>query len=195
MPRVRIAIKDQRLRVIAKGLMRRDTTRSRRSCRPGGVFACGVQVFPYRQFRHSPDCFSRCFRYPWRMQEVLHFDVHGRSLLRHIQARIQQCRQLKAEAVTLDEREGWQAEESGLVDAFFGLDRTAIRRNFQSSHLPRYEAGLQDGRTIMKVLEQHASLRQNEFLGRTDPESESRLGGSSASPDTSLNRRQVAWPR
>ena len=69
-------------------------------------------------------------------------------------SRIEWCRlQRKRKiAVTLEEEEGWQAEEAGLIDAWLGRDRTATRRNSRPSLLRRYERGLRDGQALMDVL-------------------------------------------
>jgi rsbT co-antagonist protein RsbR len=47
-----------------------------------------LQVFPYRQFRDSPDCFPRPIRYCDPMWERLRRNAHDRALLRHILTRI-----------------------------------------------------------------------------------------------------------
>jgi hypothetical protein len=124
------------------------------------------------------------------MQEVRHFDTNGCSLLWKIQSRIEHCRRLKAEALTPDEEGAWEAEASGLVDAFLGLDRTDLQRDRHPSHVSRYAAGLQDGRTIMQLLlEQYPSQPREEYRGRSDGSSD---GNIKASPDTSLHHRHVA---
>ena len=124
------------------------------------------------------------------MQEVRRLDTNGCSLLWNIQSRIEYCRRLKAEALTAEEENAWEAEASGLVDACLGLDRTALQRDRHPSHVARYMTGLQDGHTIMKMLlEQYPSQRLEESLGQGNGS----LGGNGkASPDTSLDRRHVA---
>jgi hypothetical protein len=68
----------------------------------------------------------------------------------HLRARIASCRLFREDAASPEEREGWLAEEAGLIDALLGLDQTAV-----SSHqVPprqrdRYAVGLHDGRSIL----------------------------------------------
>jgi hypothetical protein len=134
------------------------------------------------------------FRYSDRMQEMLRCNAHGSALLRHIQACIALCRLLRAAALTQEERAPWQAEERGLVDAFLGLDRTAIQRDRHPHHLSRYQLGLQDGQTIIKVFESDSTQHRDHgnvqltLLSGWDNRSLERT----ASRDTSEIRRHVA---
>jgi hypothetical protein len=48
-----------------------------------------------------------------------------------------------------DEREGWWAEEAGLMDALLGRDRTAFMKAMHGSQFTRYLCGLHDGQAIL----------------------------------------------
>jgi len=65
--------------------------------------------------------------------------------------RIEWCERLRKMAVTREEEEGWQAEEAGLLDAFLGIDRTELTTNCHPHRLNRYQLGLRDGRTVMRM--------------------------------------------
>ena len=68
----------------------------------------------------------------------------------NIISRIEWCRlQLQLPSVTREEREGWSAEEAGLVDALFGRDRTTFIRAEHPSQLPRYQRGFEDGQGLL----------------------------------------------
>ena len=72
---------------------------------------------------------------------------HNQILLR-----IVWCRLLRREALTPDEKEGWLAEEVGLLDAFRGRDRTVkFRRVHRPSRFKRYELGLCDGQVLIRL--------------------------------------------
>jgi hypothetical protein len=68
-----------------------------------------------------------------------------------IKSRIKWCRRLREAARTWEEAEGWRAEEAGLLDAWIGVDRTAITRCCLLYRFPRYQLGLRDGRTLRRV--------------------------------------------
>jgi len=65
--------------------------------------------------------------------------------------RIEWCERLRKMAVTREEEEGWRAEEAGLLDAFLGIDRTELTTNCHPHRLNRYQLGLRDGRTVMRM--------------------------------------------
>lgn len=70
----------------------------------------------------------------------------------HIISRIEWCRlQQRLHSFTRDERAGWRAEETGLVDALFGRDRTAFMREEHRSQFTRYQCGLEDGRALLRL--------------------------------------------
>ena len=66
-----------------------------------------------------------------------------------INSRIEWCRlQQLLPSGTREEREGWRAEEAGLVDALFGRDRAALVREKHRSQLTRYQRGFEDGHAL-----------------------------------------------
>jgi len=68
----------------------------------------------------------------------------------NIISRIEWCRlQQQHPSVTREEREGWQAEEAGLVDALFGRDRTAFIRAEHPFQLTPYQRGFEDGQALL----------------------------------------------
>ncbi len=78
----------------------------------------------------------------------------GRPLIdacsNQIHGRINWCRfQQQLTTITLDEREGWWAEEAGLMDALLGKDRTTYMQATHGSQLRRYLCGLHDGQTLL----------------------------------------------
>ena len=67
-------------------------------------------------------------------------------------SRIEWCRlEQQLHSVTREERAGWRAEVAGLVDALRGRDRTAVMREQHSSQFPRYQCGLEDGQTLLRL--------------------------------------------
>jgi hypothetical protein len=61
----------------------------------------------------------------------------------HIISRIKWCRlQQQLHSVTREERAGWWAEETGLVDALGCRDRIAFMRVEHRSQFTRYQCGL-----------------------------------------------------
>jgi hypothetical protein len=67
----------------------------------------------------------------------------------NIVSRIEWCRlQQQLPSVTREEREGWRAEEAGLMDALCRRDRTAFMRENHRSECTRYQCGLQDGHAL-----------------------------------------------
>ena len=81
------------------------------------------------------------------------------SCSNQIKGRINWCRfQQQLKTVTQDEREGWRAEEAGLMDALLGRDMTAFMKAKNRSQLTRYLCGLHDGQTLL-------SLQDSEPLG------------------------------
>lgn len=67
-------------------------------------------------------------------------------------SRIQCCRlQQQLHSGTREERAGWRAEEAGLVDALRGRDRAAVMRAIHGLQFPRYQCGLEDGQTLLRL--------------------------------------------
>ena len=66
-------------------------------------------------------------------------------------SRIHWCRFQQQHSVTEDEREGWSAEEAGLVDALGSRDRIASMRIEHRSYFPRYQCGLEDGKVLLRL--------------------------------------------
>lgn len=74
------------------------------------------------------------------------------SCSNQINRRINWCRfQQQLKTVTRDEREGWWAEEAGLMDALLGRDRTTFMKATHRSQLRRYLCGLHDGQTLLSL--------------------------------------------
>jgi hypothetical protein len=68
-----------------------------------------------------------------------------------IRLRIEWCRGMRRRAGTQDQQAGWRAEEAGLLDAFLGINRMEISRSCHPFRLPRYQLGLEDGQTLMRL--------------------------------------------
>ncbi|MBC7839597.1 MAG: hypothetical protein H7Y39_13300 [Nitrospiraceae bacterium] len=66
-------------------------------------------------------------------------------------SRIQWCRLQQQYSVTPDERAGWRAEESGLVDALGSRDRIAFMQHEYRPYFHRYKCGLEDGQAILRL--------------------------------------------
>jgi hypothetical protein len=76
------------------------------------------------------------------------------SCINKISWRINWCQlQQQRDTVTRDEREGWWAEEAGLLDALLGRDRKALMQAEHPSQFTRYLCGLQDGQTLLCLLD------------------------------------------
>ena len=72
--------------------------------------------------------------------------------------RIKWCRlQQQLPSVTREEREGWRAEEAGLVDALFGRKRASFVREEHRSQFARYQRGFEDGHALLRVSTAFAS--------------------------------------
>jgi hypothetical protein len=70
----------------------------------------------------------------------------------NIISRIKWCRlQQQLPSVTREERAGWRAEETGLVDALGNRERTAFMREEHRSQFPRYQCGLEDGKALLRL--------------------------------------------
>ena len=68
----------------------------------------------------------------------------------NIISRIEWCRfQQQLPSVMREDREGWRAEDAGLVDALFGRDRIAFMRKEHRSQLTRYQRGFEDGHALL----------------------------------------------
>jgi hypothetical protein len=86
----------------------------------------------------------------------------------NIISRIEWCRlQQQPPSVTREEREGWRAEEAGLVDALFGRDRTALMREEHRSQFTRYQCGIEDGLALLRL--QHFNSRWHDTYGGVGP--------------------------
>lgn len=68
-----------------------------------------------------------------------------------IRLRIEWCRRMHNQAGTQDQKEGWRAEEAGLLDALLGINRLEISRSCHPSRIARYQLGLEDGRTLVHL--------------------------------------------
>jgi len=87
----------------------------------------------------------------------------------NIISRIEWCRlHQQLHSVTREEREGWGAEEAGLVDALFGRDRTALMRKEHRSQFFRYQCGLEDGQALLRL--QHFNSRWHDKYGGVGPD-------------------------
>lgn len=76
------------------------------------------------------------------------------SCINQISWRIHWCQyQQQLKTVTRDEREGWWAEEAGLMDALLGRDRTAFMKAGHPSQFTRYLCGLHDGQALLFCLQ------------------------------------------
>ena len=72
--------------------------------------------------------------------------------LTNILSRIEWCRlQQQLHTVTEDERAGWRAEEAGLRDALALGGRRANISEEHPSQFRRYQCGLEDGRTLLRI--------------------------------------------
>jgi len=68
-----------------------------------------------------------------------------------IASRIERCRQLRTQARTQLEREGWQAEEDGLEDALLNTRYYKMRyQDYQPCLFKRYWMGFQDGQALIR---------------------------------------------
>jgi hypothetical protein len=96
----------------------------------------------------------------------------------NIISRIQWCRlQQQLYSITQDEREGWRAEEAGLVDALGCRDRVAFMRKEHRSHFIRYQCGLEDGRALLRLSAPMSSgMTHRESLGPSPLTTPGRIG-------------------
>jgi hypothetical protein len=70
----------------------------------------------------------------------------------NIISRIKWCRiQQRLHSVTSDESAGWQAEETGLIDALNDRDRGVLMRKEHRSDFVRYQCGLEDGQVLLRL--------------------------------------------
>ena len=82
----------------------------------------------------------------------------------NIISRIEWCRlQQHLHSITRDEREGWWAEEAGLVDALGCRDRIAFMREEHRSQFTRYQRGLEDGQALLSF--QQVNSRWHDTYG------------------------------
>ena len=68
-----------------------------------------------------------------------------------IKARIDWCRGQSTQTCAPHEREGWQAEEAGLLDALLHRDHTIEYQQLSPSVFERYALGLQFGREVLRT--------------------------------------------
>jgi len=86
----------------------------------------------------------------------------------NIISRIEWCRlQQQLPSVMREEREGWRAEETGLVDALFGRDRAAVVREEHRSQFTRYQRGFEDGQALLRF--QQVNSRRHDTYGGVGP--------------------------
>ena len=86
----------------------------------------------------------------------------------NIISRIEWCRlQQQLPSVMPEEREGWRAEETGLVDALFGRDRAAFVREEHRSQFMCYQRGFEDGHALLSF--QQANFRTHDTYGGVEP--------------------------
>jgi len=85
--------------------------------------------------------------------------------LNTINGRIHWCRfQQQLNTVTQDEREGWWAEEVGLVDALLSRDRTAFMKAAHRSQFVRYQRGLEDGQVVLRLQDSKSAEMENSTM-------------------------------
>ena len=98
-------------------------------------------------------------------------------------SRIKWCRlQQQLSSFTPDERAGWRAEETGLVDALGCRDRIAFMREEHRSQFTRYQCGLDDGQALLR-------------LSNLTPGGMTRMEGGPAPLTTWVNSRPSQAPR
>ena len=66
-----------------------------------------------------------------------------------IGSRLAWCRLQRKQALTKDEADRFLAEEEGLLDAMFGLDRKYMYALARGAQRASYETGLHDGQALM----------------------------------------------
>ncbi|OAI46333.1 hypothetical protein AYO43_06430 [Nitrospira sp. SCGC AG-212-E16] len=86
----------------------------------------------------------------------------------NIISRIEWCRlQQQLPSVMPEEREGWRAEETGLVDALFGRDRAAFVREEHRSQFTHYQRGFEDGQALLRF--QQVNSQRHDTYGVVGP--------------------------
>ena len=75
------------------------------------------------------------------------------ELLIYLKARIEWCQQQGRAATNVKDKQGWWAEEAGLVDALRGRPSSSSSPESFGEHLARYQMGLQEGSAIMRLIE------------------------------------------
>lgn len=81
------------------------------------------------------------------------------ELLIYLKARIEWCQQQGRAATNVQEKQGWWAEEAGLVDALRGRPSPSSSPESFGEHLARYQLGLQEGLAIMRLIEPSANRK------------------------------------
>lgn len=76
------------------------------------------------------------------------------ELLIDLKARIEWCQQQGRAATNMQEKQGWCAEEAGLVDALRGRPSPSASPESFGEHMARYQLGLQEGLAILRLIEQ-----------------------------------------
>lgn len=112
----------------------------------------------------------------------------------NILSRIEWCRlQQQLPSVTREEREGWRAEEAGLVDASSGRDRAALVREKHRPQLTRYQRGFDDGQALLQFqqvnAQRHATSRGVGLDPLTAPAQVARCPSQAPSPMPEESRR------
>ena len=78
------------------------------------------------------------------------------ELLIALKTRIEWCQQQGRTATTIEDKQGWWAEEAGLVDALRGKPSPSSSPESFGNQLGRYQLGLQEGLAIMRLVEPRA---------------------------------------
>lgn len=75
-----------------------------------------------------------------------------------IKSRIEWCRRQRSQSQTALEREGWCAEEQGLLDAILKADHSNEYKQCPAATFERYEMGLQDGQVLIHFQSMNAQF-------------------------------------
>ena len=104
----------------------------------GGVMVLGHKLFDSEATSWNRKTAERKFVFCWQS---------GRTLA----SRIEWCQRQKTQARTQLEREGWQAEEEGLLDVLLNRVHTNQYQHCPPGVFKRYVIGLQDGEALMRT--------------------------------------------
>ena len=77
----------------------------------------------------------------------------------YLKARIEWCQQQGRAATNVNDKQGWWAEEAGLVDALRGRPSPSSSPESFGEHFARYQLGLQEGSAIMRLIEPRAERK------------------------------------